>query len=264
MSRPPTEVTKRFVKLSGITPGPKGRRPIGYRGRHEHGKVLYDPVYPTLSVPHSLVPRYPNDWRNAGRALLSMALSRLEGKRIHTHPKALRWQHGGFCSQRCGVTCAKSPWRLLCALRVGGTDLEHFTRMDGMLRDFKGEVQTRKPLFTVKRRVAQKNRYCSEAASWDSSRGRFVYALRESVLPAFNIQPNRRDDRYGDEEEDYDSGSDEEAESEVEDSDDENEGKGEEKKMQFLQEKDRGKQTNAPLGAERGQTHGEASTRAPT
>ncbi|XP_026193581.1 uncharacterized protein LOC34619022 [Cyclospora cayetanensis] len=60
-------------------PAPAGRRPIGFRGNHQHKKALYDPVFRTTKVPSNLVPRYPIDWRNGGRALLVAALHKLEG-----------------------------------------------------------------------------------------------------------------------------------------------------------------------------------------
>ncbi|KAL8439760.1 hypothetical protein Efla_002662 [Eimeria flavescens] len=71
-------------------PAPTGRRPIGFRGNHQHKKALYDPVYPTTKVPSNLVPRYPIDWRNGGRALLVAALHKLEGNyRIQHHEEPL-------------------------------------------------------------------------------------------------------------------------------------------------------------------------------
>ncbi|CAE8627902.1 unnamed protein product, partial [Polarella glacialis] len=59
--------------IGGTKPGGKKSappRPIGFGGRHDHGKQLDDPVYPSKHVPASLLPVFPQDWRSAGRALL--------------------------------------------------------------------------------------------------------------------------------------------------------------------------------------------------
>ncbi|KAL8270542.1 hypothetical protein Esti_005513 [Eimeria stiedai] len=75
-------------------PAPTGRRPIGFRGNHQHKKALYDPVYRTTKVPSNLVPRYPIDWRNGGRALLVAALHKLEGnyRIVQRHQQPLMQQ----------------------------------------------------------------------------------------------------------------------------------------------------------------------------
>lgn len=79
----------KILKASPL-PTPTGRRPIGFRGNHHHKKALYDPVYPTTKVPSNLVPRYPIDWRNGGRALLVAALHKLEGNyQPHHHQEPL-------------------------------------------------------------------------------------------------------------------------------------------------------------------------------
>merc|ERR1712216_567296 len=71
---------------------------------------------------------------------------------------------------------------------MGGTELEHFNAMDGMLREYKGYVDTTKPIYRPRRRVARQNSYVSEAMAWDN--GRYVYD-REVIDPGFGISPNR-------------------------------------------------------------------------
>eukprot|EP00386_Alphamonas_edax_P012774 GDKI01039694.1.p1 GENE.GDKI01039694.1~~GDKI01039694.1.p1 ORF type:complete len:240 (+),score=54.84 GDKI01039694.1:119-838(+) len=208
----PVKAPPKKIKMSGFGTAPPGRKPIGYRGNHMHGKVLYDPVYPTKKVPRELVPRYPIDWRNGGRALLTFGLALLEGKRVVGHSKALKWQLGGFCSPRCGMECAKSKWRALCAWRVKGP-YEHQMLSDGVLTSYKGNVPTNKPLFAVPRPIAIKNRYKSEAMEYDDSSGQFVYSQRQNLHPAFGLLHNRDDKHYAEGEKDYDSESDGEADS---------------------------------------------------
>ncbi|PFH36684.1 hypothetical protein BESB_048760 [Besnoitia besnoiti] len=222
-------------------PAPLGRKPIGYRGNHWHKKVLYDPVYPTTKIPAALVPRYPIDWRNGGRALLIAALSKLEGtsslqRRIFLsensresqtpqapltafqnaggsaaggapylvsslgrkrsvagrvvvslmgrHRQILDYQsRGGFCSPRCFAECTKELKRCLCAWRCSGFH-EHVVQMDGMLGDYKGEVKTDKPLFSVLRRQARKNSEPAEGAVFNAASGAFESA-RPKQHPAF-------------------------------------------------------------------------------
>ncbi|CBZ50904.1 conserved hypothetical protein [Neospora caninum Liverpool] len=216
-------------------PAPAGRKPIGYRGNHWHKKVLYDPVYPTTKIPAALVPRYPIDWRNGGRALLIAAMSKLENpsslqrriflrensrdsqtpqaplspfqnastasgggaylvssvgrKRSYVgriavslmarHRQICDYQRvGGFCSPRCFSECSKELRRCLCAWRCNGFH-EHVVQMDGMLGEYKGEVKTEKPLFSVLRRQARKNSAPSEGVVFSPSSGAF-----ERVRPA--------------------------------------------------------------------------------
>ncbi|CEM29610.1 unnamed protein product [Vitrella brassicaformis CCMP3155] len=199
------EVTKTVIKLKPPK-GPPGRRPIGYRGQHIHGKPLNDPVYPTTKVPCALVPRFPNDWRNGGRALLTIGMARLEGKRLNRHQYCLKWQKEGVCGPRCGSGCGTSQYRCLCAWRVAPVPkYHHITQMDGMLMEFKRHMPTKKPVFSMPKRVAKRPRYRSEAMSWDPSAGRYVYTDRQPIHPAFNLMPNRDDTRYDEGESDVDS-----------------------------------------------------------
>ncbi|CDR94880.1 hypothetical protein, conserved [Babesia bigemina] len=142
-------------QLAPLPAAPLGRKPTGYRGNHQHKKDLNDPVYPTTKVPAALVPRFPLDWRNAGRFLITAALARLEDRRILRHPQSLRFQQEGPCGARCSLHCSKSPYRCLCAWRVRGS-LQHAARVDNILVSFKGPIHNPK-LFTVPRPVAQKS-----------------------------------------------------------------------------------------------------------
>ncbi|ESS33673.1 putative transmembrane protein [Toxoplasma gondii VEG] len=221
-------------------PAPTGRKPTGYRGNHWHKKVLYDPVYPTTKVPAALVPRYPIDWRNGGRALLIAALSKLEGasalqrriflrensresqvpqtplspfqtgssasgggaylvsslgrKRSYVgriavslmprHRQIADYQRvGGFCSPRCFSECSKELRRCLCAWRCTGFH-EHVVQMDGMLGEYKGEVKTEKPLFSVLRRQARQNADPSEGVAFCAESAKFK-SVRRAQHPAF-------------------------------------------------------------------------------
>ncbi|GFE54397.1 hypothetical protein BaOVIS_018010 [Babesia ovis] len=142
-------------QLAPLPSSPPGRKPTGYRGNHQHKKDLYDCVYPTTKIPAALVPRFPLDWRNAGRFLLTSALAKLESRRILRHSQSLRFQEEGPCGARCSLHCAKSPYRCLCAWRVQGS-LQHAARVDNILVSFKGPIHNPK-LFTVPRPVAKKN-----------------------------------------------------------------------------------------------------------
>lgn len=116
-------------------------RNIGFRGRHDHGKPLDDPVYPTKSVPQSLKPQFPVDWRNGGRAILTSAMSIVERKkRVQTFREIMDYQSktGPFCHESCGSACLQSMDRYLCAARVPGTILEQVNRFDGILRRWRG------------------------------------------------------------------------------------------------------------------------------
>lgn len=208
-------------------PGGRGKlsappRPIGFGGSHNHGRDLDDPVYPTKHVPAALLPSFPQDWRSAGRALLVMGMSALEGSRLRSKGKVLKWQAQGLCSSLCGVQCAKSPNRIFCAWRVGDTVHEHHNRMDGFLMSFKGVVHhedIKKPIYRVRRQVAAMNRFKSERMTWASDAARYIYSDREDIHPAFNIRQDRDESHYPDGEAGYDSGSDAEASSADEDSD---------------------------------------------
>lgn len=197
-------------------------RPIGFRGRHDHGKPLDDPVYPTKHVPASLIPQFPLDWRSAGRAILCMGMAALEGRRLRSKGAILKWQKAGFCSPACASQCAKNPNRILCAWRVGGTVFEHHNRMDGLLLSYKGVVHydsNTKPIFRVRNRVALKNRFCSERMVWDKAAGTYMYADREPIHPGFGIRSDQNEANYAEGEATYDSASDDEASSADEDSD---------------------------------------------
>mmetsp|Transcript_34294 Transcript_34294/g.60992 ORF Transcript_34294/g.60992 Transcript_34294/m.60992 type:complete len:216 (+) Transcript_34294:95-742(+) len=197
-------------------------RPIGFHGRHDHGKPLDDPVYPTKHVPASLIPAFPLDWRSAGRALLCMGMAALEGRRLRSKGSVLKWQKGGFCSGLCSEQCAKSPDRIFCAWRVGNTVHEHHNHMDGLLCKYKGVVNyesATKPIWRVRRQVALKNRYMAERMVWEGAASRYVFADREDIHPAFGIRPDRNEDHYAEGELTYDSASDAEASSADEDSD---------------------------------------------
>lgn len=203
----------------------KPPRPIGFRGRHDHGRPLDDPVYPTKHVPASLLPQFPQDWRSAGRALLCMGMAALEGRRLRSKGAVLKWQAAGFCSPLCTEQCAKSPNRIFCAWRVGNTVHEHHNRMDGMLLSYKGIVHfndVTKPIYRVQRQVALKNRFLSERMVWDTGGGKYIFADREPVHPAFGIRYDQSVKSLNlneEQEPTYDSESDEEASSSDEDSD---------------------------------------------
>eukprot|EP00927_Polykrikos_kofoidii_P062779 TRINITY_DN57583_c0_g1_i1.p1 TRINITY_DN57583_c0_g1~~TRINITY_DN57583_c0_g1_i1.p1 ORF type:complete len:215 (+),score=32.03 TRINITY_DN57583_c0_g1_i1:57-701(+) len=197
-------------------------RPIGFGGRHDHGKPLDDPVYPTKHVPASLLPKFPLDWRSAGRALLCMGMAALEGTRLRTKGSVLKWQRAGLCSPICSEQCAKSPNRILCAWRVKDTVHEHHNRLDGLLTSYKGVVHfedVKKPIYRVRRQVATKNRFQSERMVWDSTSRKYVLVDREEIHPAFGLRTDRDATRYAEGDMGYDSASDAEAESADEDSD---------------------------------------------
>eukprot|EP00928_Gymnodinium_smaydae_P003233 TRINITY_DN11154_c0_g2_i1.p1 TRINITY_DN11154_c0_g2~~TRINITY_DN11154_c0_g2_i1.p1 ORF type:complete len:218 (+),score=36.20 TRINITY_DN11154_c0_g2_i1:105-758(+) len=210
--------------MAGL-PGGRGKasappRPIGFGGRHDHGRPLDDPVYPTKHVPASLLPSFPQDWRSAGRALLCMGMAAIEGFRLRSKGSVLKWQRAGFCSSLCTEQCSKSPNRVFCAWRVGHTVHEHHNRMDGLLLQYKGIVHfddLKKPIYRVRNQIAEKNRFKSERMIWDTTARSYIYADREEVHPAFGLRPDRDEDHYDEGEKGYDSGSDAEAESSDED-----------------------------------------------
>ena len=131
---------------------------VGFRGRHNHGKPLNDPVYPTKKVIPQLRPKTLIDWRTGGRALLVSALAVLERRgRLRRRTEILDFQSRGFCGPACGFTCAKEKRRLFCAWKIPGTEFEHFNKISDHLVSFKGLVKTKKPFFQVPRPVAQVN-----------------------------------------------------------------------------------------------------------
>eukprot|EP00388_Colpodella_angusta_P010198 GDKJ01026678.1.p1 GENE.GDKJ01026678.1~~GDKJ01026678.1.p1 ORF type:complete len:236 (+),score=35.83 GDKJ01026678.1:19-726(+) len=218
-------MSAQIVKIKGFGTAPRGRRPIGFRGGHDHGRPLNDPVYPTSLIPRVFVPRYAADWRNMGRRLLTMGLARLENKWLGTYKQSLDWQVSGPCAKFCAGACGKSPWRCMCTMRVVDTPTEHLVNMDGILREFKGEVIHKKPFWNARRKVIQKNRFHSEAMVWDPQTNTFTCLNRENINPAFGLLPNRRDDHYKGDDLGWDS------ESDAEFSDDENYCSDEEREM---------------------------------
>jgi len=140
----------------------KADRPknIGFRGRHNHGKAHDDPVYPTRPIPPSLKPKPLMDWRSGGRIMLVAAMAMLERRmRLRTKPAINDFTNHGFCSPRCGYSCAIERRRIFCGWFVPDTVHSHVNQMDGIIRKFKGLVKlpANKPLFTVMNQVAQKH-----------------------------------------------------------------------------------------------------------
>ncbi|KJP88728.1 hypothetical protein AK88_01609 [Plasmodium fragile] len=152
---------------------PTGRRPIGYRGNHQHGKSLYDPVYPTTKIPASLVPRYPIDWRNGGRFLLCVGLRRIEN-RIITRMKQSQDFNRPEC-RTCGHDCIATYNRCLCAWYCKHK-FKHVYECDEVLMQYKGETQTDKPLFSVPRWVANRNSEEGVEYELNEKTGRFENA----------------------------------------------------------------------------------------
>eukprot|EP00922_Rhytidocystis_sp_ex-Travisia-forbesii_P036693 GHVS01054574.1.p1 GENE.GHVS01054574.1~~GHVS01054574.1.p1 ORF type:complete len:273 (+),score=32.26 GHVS01054574.1:225-1043(+) len=197
--------TKISIKKAKPESSPIGRRPIGFRGNHLHGRPLYDPVYPTSKVPTTLIPRYRKDWRNSGRALLTVGMSLLEGSLLKHTKQCLSWQSKGPCGRRCQNECAKSPWRCLCSWRVRGLH-KHIVDMDGILCEYKGRINTNKPLFAVQRKEVEKNKFKAECMRWDESTGSFVFTEREANLhEGFGLLHNRDDTQYDSCDKQYDS-----------------------------------------------------------
>eukprot|EP00933_Yihiella_yeosuensis_P026687 TRINITY_DN20751_c0_g1_i1.p1 TRINITY_DN20751_c0_g1~~TRINITY_DN20751_c0_g1_i1.p1 ORF type:complete len:252 (+),score=47.19 TRINITY_DN20751_c0_g1_i1:67-756(+) len=195
-------------------------RPIGFGGRHDHGKELDDPVYPTKHVPAALLPMFPQDWRSAGRALLCIGMAALEGFRLRSKGSVFKWQKAGYCSALCGEQCAKSPNRILCYWRAMGTVHDHHNRLDGLLMSYKGIVNyhnPKQPVFRPLNQVAKKNRFMSERMAWEPSKNVYMFADREDIHPAFGLRPDQDETKYQPGEETYDSDSDAEASSDEED-----------------------------------------------
>jgi hypothetical protein len=94
--------------------------------------------------------------------------------------------------------------------------------MDSLLLEYKGVVKwddPKKPIFTVRRQVAMKNRYMAERMTLVAEHGHYVHSDREDIHPAFGIKHNRDDTHYAPGELDYASEDDPEATSSDEDSD---------------------------------------------
>lgn len=155
---------------------PTGRRPIGYRGNHQHGKSLYDPVYPTTKIPTRLIPRYPIDWRNGGRFLLCVGLRRIENRIINK----MKESHNYNLTEckTCNDTCVKIYNRCLCAWFCK-YKYRHVYNSDSLLMNYKGEIKTDKPIFTLKRDVAKKN--TNNALSYKYIKEKQSYQLDEST-----------------------------------------------------------------------------------
>ncbi|KAF4716452.1 hypothetical protein FOZ63_008989 [Perkinsus olseni] len=115
------------------------------------------------------------DWRNGGRALLCIAMAQLEDIKIRTRGAAIRWQHDpkkGCQDGRCGSACSQDFNRCMCAWRVEGTKHQHFSRMDGVLMKYKGDVPVHHlvPIWGPMNAVGLRNRrnslpYRSEATA---------------------------------------------------------------------------------------------------
>ncbi|KAK1934006.1 hypothetical protein X943_000430 [Babesia divergens] len=176
-------------QLAPLPAAPLGRKPTGYRGNHQHKKDLYDPVYPTTKVPAALVPRFPLDWRNVGRFVITAAMAKLENKRVLRHSQSLKFQQQGHCGNRCSLHCSKSPYRCLCAWRATGV-YAHFNNIDNILTSFKGPIHNTK-LFTVPRPVAKKNTQHANKLVLDDSGAYKVYrkTYRYAVFDNRDVKP---------------------------------------------------------------------------
>ncbi|UVC50169.1 hypothetical protein MACK_004039 [Theileria orientalis] len=141
-------------RLKLIPPEPKAT--TGFRGNHNHGRKLYDQVYPTTKVPTVFLPRYPLDWRNAGRFIITSGLGRIECIRIYRHPHSLNYQTSSHCGTICAATCCKSQFKCLCSLRSSDLN-DHISYIDSLLTSYKAPVDTKKPLFSVLNYVPKKN-----------------------------------------------------------------------------------------------------------
>ena len=85
-----------------------------------------------------------------------------QGVTLRSRGQILRWQHECIDSPYCGTQSATDRNRILTAWRVPGSQLEHVIAMDGMLREYKGYVDTTKPIYRPRRRVARQNAYAFE------------------------------------------------------------------------------------------------------
>ena len=155
---------------------------FGFRGRHNHGKAADDPVYPTRPIPPSLRPKTLMDWRSGGRIMLAVGMAMLE-RRARLRSKAAIYDYSlkGFCSPRCGFTCAIEKRRILCGWFVPGTVHEHVNNMDGIIRKFKGTVKLprNKVISTVMNQVAEPN--ATPAVAVDIIDGKFASTTAHSA-----------------------------------------------------------------------------------
>jgi len=179
-------------------------RPIGFHGRHDHGRAPDDPVYKTKSIPFSLKPKCPIDWRGPGRTVLCTGMAMLESpeNRLRSPGQIMDWQAEGFCSERCLHQCSKSQDRIFCAMRVPGTRFELLNKLDGVLMSYKGTVETRKPIFSVHRRIAARNRFHSVNYRVGKDGLSLVSSLGEKDIshPAFGLHPELASKRVPEEE----------------------------------------------------------------
>lgn len=158
---------------------------IGFRGRHNHGKSVNDPVYPSKKIIPQLRPKSLIDWRTGGRALLVAALAVIERRaKLRRRTDILTFQSRGFCGPSCGFSCAKEKRRLFCAWKVPGTQFEHVNRISDTLVGFKGLNKNfqKKPFFTVPRAVAERSaapaRFCSVDPEGNIKASHFIKSPR--------------------------------------------------------------------------------------
>lgn len=179
--KPPKEL------LAPIPQAPSGRIPTAQRGNHQHKKRLYDRVYPTLNIPSVLIPRYPIDWRNAGRYILTAAIAKLENKRIYRHPQALKFQNSGYCGERCSSVCRHSAYKCLCSWRFSGS-YSHIATVDSILMSYKGFISTDKPIFSLPRPFAKKHTYKSNKLTLCKDTNTYSIVRKRYRYPVFNAR----------------------------------------------------------------------------
>lgn len=174
-------MSKLGILKATLPKAPLGRRPIGYRGNHQHGKSLYDPVYPTTKIPTRLIPRYPIDWRNGGRFLLCVGLRRIENRII----KKMKESHNYNLTECkiCDDNCVKIYNRCLCAWFCK-YKYRHVYDSDNLLMNYKGEIKTNKPIFTIKKDVAKRN--MSSSLSYKYNEKDSIYQLDETTNNIYN------------------------------------------------------------------------------
>lgn len=158
---------------------PTGRRPIGYRGNHKHGKALYDPVYPTTKIPTRLIPRYPIDWRNGGRFLLCASMRRIENRIIRKMKESHNFNYPEC--KACDNSCVKIFNRCLCSWFCK-YKYKHVYESDYELIKYKGEIQTEKPIFTIKKRIAKMNPHHSIPYLYNESTKKFEKNVNQNDL----------------------------------------------------------------------------------
>ncbi|ETW17458.1 hypothetical protein C923_04070 [Plasmodium falciparum UGT5.1] len=161
---------------------PTGRRPIGYRGNHQHGKSLYDPVYPTTKIPTSLIPRYPIDWRNGGRFLLCVGMRRIENRIIKKMKDSLNFNMSEC--KICNDNCVKIYNRCLCAWYCK-YKYRHVYKCDGLLIDYKGTIKTDKPIFTLKKEVGIQNKKSMIEYIYNEDKHIFELNEKEDIYKKF-------------------------------------------------------------------------------